>query len=473
MFHDIELPQEGEGTQVKPVFLFHEGDNRYGFIHTSVRATLRALPLSSAITRFSWDPMSETPYTFLSTVNWTPTGANSTIISGADTQTDLIVVASRQDQDGIREPLMVVRLAKAILSDGPQMPLSSQMISMASQSAASVSERGYQIRGLIQGDGLIQDDGSIDIKWKQDAVTVHGAKISKPLSFLPDVETRLFAVTLGRNGSQVPRRSYEKVFTYLVEDEGDGVREPVAATLTDGYEFFENLAGDSWRAYELTIVETIHANEPAVGVVVTFGSPHGSACDPTANVARGGCDEGLRCRLAAAPANYRCQPYQGRNLGRGVLKFNGDGTLKRDPWSTNSVVLKGRDWQLMALGGFTYVSWVEEDGLNPPRLNLSRFTLGGFLCAEQQADCPGPNVPVGSGMFSGTDADGDGVDQVLDCDDADATVGRFDADGELCTPSALTYGPASTIIHESPNIGYSTLSQGLVPTIVVQKASVL
>ena len=119
-FADIELPQEGEGTQLKPVFLFHEGENRYGFIHTSVRATLHALPLSSAITRFSWDPMSDMPYTFLSTVNWTPTGANSTIISGADTQTDLIVVASRQDETGIREPLMIVRLAKAILSQAPE-----------------------------------------------------------------------------------------------------------------------------------------------------------------------------------------------------------------------------------------------------------------------------------------------------------------------------------------------------------------
>ena len=72
-------------------------------------------------------------------------------------------------------------------------------------------------------------------------------------------------------------------------------------------------------------------------------------------------------------------------------------------------------------------------------------------------------------MFSGTDADADGVDQVLDCDDGDATVGRFDADGELCTPGALTYGPASTLIHESPNIGFTTLSQGRVPTFVVQE----
>ena len=206
-----------------------------------------------------------------------------------------------------------------------------------------------------------------------------------------------------------------------------------------------------------------------MGVIVTFGSPHGDQCSLDGNLARGGCDIGLRCRLAAAAANYRCQPYQGRNLGRGVLGFNEDGTLKRVPWSTNSVVFKGRDWQLMELGGFTYVSWVEDDTNNPHRLNLSRFTLGGFLCAEQEDDCPGPNVPVGSGLLSGTDADSDGVDQVLDCDDADLSVGRFNADGELCTPGALVYGPSSTIIHESPNIGYTTLSEGLVPTFVVQE----
>ena len=184
LFHEIVLLQEGEATQVKPVFLFHEGEDRYGFIHTLVDAEDQSLPLSSAITRFSWDPMSETPYAALSRVNWTPTGANSTIISGADTQTDLILVATRQDDASLQKPLMVVRLAKAILSDEPEAFEFTDTFDGITASGVGLVG-GYQITALIQG------DGSNDITGNRDALTGKGAKVTEPLSFRPNVETRL------------------------------------------------------------------------------------------------------------------------------------------------------------------------------------------------------------------------------------------------------------------------------------------
>ena len=95
-----------------PILLYHEANDVYGLVVTSVRANLSDRPLDSMIHRFRWTPEEMGNLELLSTIVWNDGEPNSQILHGVNTEDELIVLATRPRGREGRKPLVLARFPR-------------------------------------------------------------------------------------------------------------------------------------------------------------------------------------------------------------------------------------------------------------------------------------------------------------------------------------------------------------------------
>ena len=233
------------------------------------------------------------------------------------------------------------------------------------------------------------------------------------------------------NGAQIPSNNYHKVWTYVVYDNSS---EEILPILVEGHEIFtvrDIEAEYSWLAHELSLAEADSHNH-ALAILMSLGRRDGAGCDPSQVGIDGGipgsdCPTGQRCRATGRDL-HQCRRYKGVYLGRALLKFNPDGSLQEDPWQqVPPIALLTRNLQMYYDQDQTIVSWIEDDGIHPARINISEFSLDQLLCQDGEGPCSPVNQVA-------ADLDSDGVSSPFDCDDENEDIGHFDAAWKfMCT----------------------------------------
>lgn len=446
---DLVIAEGGNASQAVPLLLYHESGSIYGLIYTIVNARLSNRPTRSKIMRFHWTPMEEEPFTMISTTLWVNSGPDSKIIHATDTANELLLLVS---QSHTSLPLSLVKLQKEALSVSP-----------------NVIEFNDDYTGITINDTEVNMSSIIslaisnypDIIWRYEGLTVFGAKISSPLTFIDEIDTRIIVVSMGRNAPQVPRDNYLKVWTYIVPTNATEVIYP---TSINGYDMFTNPTGTgSWLPNELSVAETTFDETPALAIIVSLNSRDGDACMSNEGDSQSSsCATGQRCRLVELPDVYQCKINQGTYLGRAVLQFNRNGTLKENPWQSKQTQLLSRRWQMYYDRGQTAVSWIEEDGVHPTRLNIGKFSFSELLCQDGSGPCSVDDRET-------LDLDTDGIDSIFDCDDNNSNEGQFDETGAVCTPYNSIYGSYASFTREVSWLGDALLLTHTEPVILTQE----
>ena len=225
-------------------------------------------------------------------------------------------------------------------------------------------------------------DPDIAVPFRNDAVKVFGARVSESLSFLPEDNTRLIAVTLGRQAQGVPALNYSRVWLFL-------------SLTTQRAKFCRCLRkdmtplracrwGGNHPVYEFVMAEGRIDGEPAMSFVMTAGAFDRQACIGEGDV----CPEGQRCKQVDGNNTFKCVPHQGIRVARATFRMNANMENIENPWQSTALQLGARDWSMRWAAGQTLVTWIEEESPRlPMRMNLGEFSLDTLFCQDRGDSC--------------------------------------------------------------------------------------